>query len=256
MMTDPGSPLVAARDIVLEYAGRRVLDRVGLTISRREIVTLIGPNGSGKTSFARILLGLADPDAGTVARQPGLTVGYVPQRLNMDRNLPLTAARFLRLAGRPTNDRVGSALRDVGAGHLGDADLGGLSGGEFQRVLLARALLRAPDLLVLDEPTQGVDASGQAEFYELIGNLRDRHDCGVLMISHDLHLVMAATDQVVCLNHHICCSGEPESVRHHPEYLALFGAAASQHLAVYAHQHDHDHDLAGAVIGDDRHERP
>lgn len=253
-MPETGAALIAARDIVLSYGRRRILEGVEMAIAPREIVTLIGPNGSGKTSLARILLGLTAPDSGRVDRRPGLVVGYVPQRFSIDRNLPLTAERFLRLAGRHDPPVLRETLQEVGAAHLADADIGELSGGELQRVLLARAMLRAPDLLVLDEPTQGVDFSGQIEFYELIGRIRDRQGCGVLMISHDLHLVMAATDNVVCLNHHICCSGEPESVRRHPEYLALFGAEAAGRLAIYAHHHDHDHDLAGEVVsGHDHH---
>ncbi len=253
-MTDIQAPLVDATGIVLGYDGRQVLDGVDLAIARQEIVTLIGPNGSGKTSLARVLLGLTVPQQGRIGRLPGLTIGYLPQRLNIDKNLPLSVDRFLRLAGRMGGTQIDDALNDVAARHLAKSDVGSLSGGELQRVLLARAMLRAPDLLVLDEPTQGVDFSGQIEFYELIRRIRDRHGCGVLMISHDLHLVMAATDRVVCLNHHICCSGAPESVLQHPEYLALFGSDTAGRLAVYAHHHDHDHDLAGDVVDAHHHE--
>ena len=252
-MAEGRSPLIDARDIVLEYDGRRVLDGVDLSIARREIVTLIGPNGSGKTSLARVLLGLAEPQRGRIERAPGLSTGYLPQRLNIDKTLPLKVRRFLALAGRTSRAKIDDALDAVAARHLANLHVASLSGGELQRTLLARALLRAPDLLVLDEPTQGVDVSGQVEFYELIGRLRDRFDCGALMISHDLHLVMAATDRVICLNHHVCCSGAPESVRQHPEYLALFGAEAAGRLAVYAHHHDHDHDLAGDVVDTSHH---
>lgn len=253
-MTDRAAPIIDARNIALSYDGRRVLDGIDLSIARREVVTLIGPNGSGKTSLARALLGLIEPDHGRIERSPGISIGYVPQRLNIDRNLPLKVRRFLSLAGRTTRTQIDTALTAVAATHIAELDVGTLSGGELQRALLARALLREPDLLVLDEPTQGVDVTGQAEFYELIGQLRDRYDCAVLMISHDLHLVMAATDRVICLNHHICCSGAPESVRQHPEYLALFGAEAAGRLAVYAHHHDHDHDLAGEVVGSHAHD--
>jgi zinc transport system ATP-binding protein len=248
--------LIAAKNIVLGFNGRTVLDGVDITVSANEIVTLIGPNGSGKTTLARVVLGLIEPQQGHIERRTDLSIGYVPQRLHIDANLPLTVERFLRLARRSNDAQIDDALREVGALRLAQANIAELSGGELQRILLARALLRAPDLLVLDEPTQGVDFSGQIEFYGLIGRIRDKHGCGILTISHDLHLVMAATDRVLCLNHHICCSGAPESVRRHPEYLALFGPDAAERLAVYAHHHDHSHDLAGDVVTPHHHEHP
>ena len=249
------SPLIDARGIVLSFGTRRVLDRVDLSIERREIVTLIGPNGSGKTSLARVLLGLLQAQEGQIIRAPHLTTGYLPQRLNINKNLPLKVDRFLSLAGRSKRKSIEAALDAVAGRHLADLDVAKLSGGELQRTLLARALLRNPDFLVLDEPTQGIDVTGQIEFYELISNLRDRLDCGILMISHDLHLVMAATDRVICLNHHVCCSGPPEAVQRHPDYLALFGSEGNGRLALYTHRHDHDHDLAGDVMTAHEHGR-
>lgn len=242
------APLLEAREVVLGFAGRRVLDRVALVVNEGEIVTLIGPNGAGKSTLVRVLLGLITPDAGRVTRRPGLRVGYMPQRLAVDPVLPLTVRRFLRLAGRGIDAAaLTAALREVGAAHVIDTPLQSVSGGELQRVMLARALLRKPQLLVLDEPVQGVDVTGQAELYQLIADLRRRHRCGVLMVSHDLHLVMAATDHVVCLNTHVCCSGHPESVTRHPEYLRLFGPREAAALAVYTHRHDHVHDVDGHV---------
>ncbi|RCX31330.1 zinc ABC transporter ATP-binding protein ZnuC [Thioalbus denitrificans] len=242
------TPLLEAREVVLGFAGRRVLDRVALVVNEGEIVTLIGPNGAGKSTLVRVLLGLITPDAGRVTRRPGLRVGYMPQRLAVDPVLPLTVRRFLRLAGRGIDAAaLTTALREVGAEHVIDTPLQSVSGGELQRVMLARALLRKPQLLVLDEPVQGVDVTGQAELYRLIGELRARRGCGVLMVSHDLHLVMAATDHVVCLNTHVCCSGHPESVTRHPEYLRLFGPREAAALAVYTHHHDHVHDVDGHV---------
>jgi len=224
------------------------LANVSLSLHRGEIVTLIGPNGAGKTTLVRAILGLVKPSKGGIRRAPGLAIGYVPQRLAVDRVLPITVRRFLVLARRSAAADPAAALREVEAEDLLDRSLHALSGGEFQRVLLARALLRDPDLLVLDEPVQGVDFGGQIALYDLIGRIRRRHDLGVLMISHDLHIVMGATDRVVCLNRHVCCSGAPEAVSRHPEYAALFGPTAARRLAVYSHAHDHAHDVHGDVV--------
>ncbi len=231
------------------FNGGEVLHEIDLTVAPGEIVTLIGPNGAGKSTLVRIVLELVRPERGRVSRRPGLRIGYMPQQLAIDESLPLTVRRFLSLSREVERPAIEAALREVGAETLLDAPFQGLSGGEAQRVLLARALLVRPDLMVLDEPVRGVDVAGQVELYDLIAQLRTRHGCGVLMVSHDLHLVMAATDRVVCLNHHVCCAGRPEAVSGHPEFLALFGPAAARRIAVYAHQHDHRHDLAGEVLG-------
>ncbi|MCH9050821.1 MAG: zinc ABC transporter ATP-binding protein ZnuC [Proteobacteria bacterium] len=243
-----GGSLVEARGICLSFGATEVLSDAGLTVREGEVVTLIGPNGAGKTTLIRVLLGLLRPDAGTVWLRPGLSIGYVPQNLSVDPVLPLSVGRFLELARRPRRGSMEQALAEVGAGHTLDLPLQTLSGGETRRVLLARALLGEPDLLVLDEPVQGVDLTGQAELYGLIGRIRHERGLGVLLVSHDLHLVMAATDEVICLNHHVCCAGRPETVSRHPEYIALFGPAIAQSFAVYAHAHDHEHDAAGRVI--------
>ena len=240
--------LVEVRGICVSFGGTEVLSDAGLTVSEGEVVTLIGPNGSGKTTLIRVLLGLLRPDAGTVWLRPGLSIGYVPQRLAVDPVLPLSVGRFLQLARRPRRGSMEGALAEVGAGHTLDLPLQTLSGGETRRVLLARALLGEPDLLVLDEPVQGVDLTGQAELYGLIGRVRHERGLGVLLVSHDLHLVMAATDEVICLNHHVCCAGRPEMVSRHPEYIALFGPRIAETFAIYAHAHDHEHDAAGRVI--------
>lgn len=241
--------LVEVRGICLSFGGTEVLSDAGLTVSEGEVVTLIGPNGSGKTTLIRVLLGLLRPDAGTVWLRPGLSIGYVPQRLSVDPVLPLSVRRFLALARRrPRRGSMERALAEVGAGHTLDLPLQTLSGGETRRVLLARALLGDPDLLVLDEPVQGVDLTGQAELYGLIGRVRHERGLGVLLVSHDLHFVMAATDEVICLNHHVCCAGRPEMVSRHPEYIALFGPGIAETFAIYAHAHDHEHDAAGRVI--------
>ena len=244
--TEP-APLLAGSALGVELGGRRVLDGVDCHIAPGEILTLIGPNGAGKTTLVRVLLGLQRPDSGTVTRRPGLRIGYVPQRLHVEPTLPLTVAAFLQLGGRVDPARLASVLREVGVGELGATPVQRVSGGEMQRVLLARALLREPELLVLDEPAQGVDVGGQRDLYRLIARLRAERGCAVILVSHDLHLVMAATDRVLCLNHHVCCSGEPDTVSAHPEYRRLFGPAEHE-FAVYTHDHDHRHDVHGDVV--------
>lgn len=240
--------LIAAEGLSVRRGGHLIVDKVDLTVAPGEIVILIGPNGSGKTTLVRALLDLVEPDGGRVARRLALTIGYVPQQLQFDPTLPLTVRRFLTLGTQATETDLEAALAEVGVPLLLDQPAQGLSGGQLRRVLLARALLRDPDLLVLDEPTAGVDVSGQAALYDLIKIIRDRRGCGVLLVSHQLHLVMAAADRVVCLNHHVCCEGQPESVSRNPAYLDLFGEAGTAALAVYTHQHDHDHDLTGAPV--------
>jgi len=243
------APLIEGRGLTLSFGSERVLDQVSLSIHAGEIITLIGPNGAGKSTLVKTLLGLQKPDAGDVVRKAGLRVGYVPQKLAIDQVLPMTVKRFLTLTRSASRSDCEKVLSQVGAVHVIDAQMSSLSGGETQRVMLARTLLLRPELLVLDEPTQGVDVSGQAGLYRLIDEIRHEHDCAVLMISHDLHLVMAKTDQVVCFNRHICCSGIPETVRQHPEYRSLFGAQEADAIGIYTHEHDHEHDLSGHVVG-------
>ena len=244
-MSELGERLVEVSGIHVNLQGRQLLDGVSLAVHRGEILTLIGPNGAGKTTLVRVILGLLKPQGGHIHLKSGLRIGYMPQRLVLSENMPLTVKRFLTLGCRGCDGEVTEVARQLAIETLLNSAMQRLSGGEHQRVLLARALLRKPDLLVLDEPVQGVDVTGQAALYGLITRLRDELDCGVLMISHDLHLVMAATDQVLCLNRHVCCSGHPESVSRHPAYLELFGTPASARLAVYTHHHDHTHDDPG-----------
>lgn len=246
--------LVTVDDATLILGGQTVLEDVSLSLASGRITTLIGPNGAGKSSLARLVLGLTQPDRGRVRRRPGLTLGYMPQHLQVDDSLPLTVDRFLWLASPGRTRARRDALHRTGVAHLRRRAVRQLSGGELQRVLLARALLRKPDLLVLDEPAQGVDVAGQDALYGLLGQVRDETGCGILLISHDLHLVMARTDEVVCLHHHVCCSGTPEAVSRNPAYRRLFGAAGMANLALYTHDHDHDHDLSGDVHGDHHHD--
>lgn len=240
-------PLLRAEGLGVRYGGRAVLDGVDLVVRPGEIVTLIGPNGAGKSTLVKALLGLVPLSGGRIERRPGLSVGYMPQRLAVDPTLPLTVRRFLTLWGKATEAELRGALAEVGAAHVLGSAVQSLSGGELQRVLLARALLRKPDLLVLDEPVQAVDVHGQAALFELIDTIRRRHGCGVLLVSHDLHLVMARTDTVICLNRHVCCQGKPEEVGRHPDYVALFGRHAEA-LALYHHSHDHAHADDGCVV--------
>ena len=232
--------LVQAENISVKFKQHTALKNVSLQVQRGEIVTLIGPNGAGKSTLVRVVLGLSIPQQGKIVRQKNICIGYMPQHLTIDPVLPLTVARFINLGGIKKD--IQYILEEVKITELLNRPLQNISGGEMRRVLLARALLRKPDLLVLDEPIQGVDVAGQYELYELIAQIRNRHGCGILMVSHDLHLVMAATDKVICLNQHICCSGHPEMVTKHPAYLKLFGARAAQDLAIYTHHH---RDLSG-----------
>ncbi|RKZ38090.1 MAG: zinc ABC transporter ATP-binding protein ZnuC [Gammaproteobacteria bacterium] len=238
----PGDIIAKAEHVFLRRGSKTLLENVSVAVEAGRIITVVGPNGSGKTTLVRVLLGLMTPDSGSVWLRPSLRVGYMPQRMQVDPVLPITVSRFLTLGGRANTQRLHLALETTGTGELADRPMQALSGGELQRVLLARAILREPELLILDEPVQGVDVIGQNELYELISQVRDTLGCGVLMVSHDLHLVMAATDHVVCLDRHVCCSGHPEVVTQDPAYLELFGEHVADKLALYTHRHDHRHD--------------
>jgi len=244
-MTDT---LLSAHDVCFTSKGRHILLDVNLDITRAQITTLIGPNGAGKTSLVRLLLGLDKPTSGTISRDSGMSTGYVPQSVVIPHELPLRVRDFLLMSGESDTDRIADVLYEVDIERLVDASMQSISGGELQRVLMARALLKRPQLLVLDEPAQGLDIIGQKALYHTVTDIRDRYRCAVLMVSHDLHLVMASTDNVICLNSHICCTGHPDDVSAHPEYLKLFGPAM-EGLAVYAHHHDHEHDMHGNIIG-------
>lgn len=246
-MPDNASLLIDLEKVSLSFSGLPVLEEVSFSVDRGEIVTLIGPNGAGKSTIMKIALGLLEPDRGQVRTAPGISIGYMPQKIMIEDILPLTVRQFLQLRPGTTTDLVTEVLELVRISHVADSPVQRISGGEMQRVLMARALLGNPDLIVLDEPVQGVDINGQEELYRLIGRIRDEKKCGVLMISHDLHMVMAGTDKVVCLNKHICCSGAPENIQHHPEYHALLGQQI-EGVALYTHNHDHTHDSHGNVV--------
>ncbi|MGV8989523.1 MAG: ATP-binding cassette domain-containing protein [Cypionkella sp.] len=233
--------LLQADDLTVRLGGAEVLSHVSVKIEAAEIVTVLGPNGSGKSTLLRAMLGMVPLASGKVTRAPGLRIGYVPQKLSIDPSLPLTVRRFLSLPHRVTEAEAKAALQRVGMENAEAKPMTGLSGGQLQRVMLARALLAKPGLLVLDEPTQGLDQPGEASFYRLIEEVRRDTGAAILMVSHDLHVVMAASDRVICLNHHICCQGTPRVVSAAPEYRALFGLGTQGALALYQHQHDHSH---------------
>lgn len=239
--------LAASFDVSLAFRGKPVIEHVSVAVHPSEIVTLIGPNGAGKTTLAKMLLGLVTPSSGKVTRREGLRVGYVPQRFVADWIIPLSVRRFMSLTQSISKERALECLGETGAAHLLDAQMAELSGGEFQRVALARALARDPHLLVLDKQAQAVDFAGAAKLYELIAGIRQRRGCGILLISHDLQVVLAASDRVVCLNRHICCEGVPGAVAGHPEYVRLFGPEAARAFGLYQHHHDHTHTLSGEV---------
>lgn len=248
MKSREAAPLVSLTGAGVSRSGRWLVRGVDFSVRPGEIVTLIGPNGSGKSTSAKMAIGVIKADEGRVERKPGLTVGYVPQRLTVDWTMPLNVRRLMTLTAPLSTFEVESALGAVGIAHLANAEVQHLSGGEFQRALLARAMARKPDILVLDEPVQGVDFSGEIALYDLITSIRNTTGCGILLISHDLHVVMAETDTVICLNGHVCCRGTPAAVSQSPEYMRLFGAKAAQTLAVYSHDHDHTHLPDGRVL--------
>ena len=234
--------LIALQNLSVTYGGNTVLSNVTFGIAAGEIVTIVGPNGSGKSTLLRSVIGAQMPSQGSVTRSLDLRIGYVPQKLHIDPTLPMTVRRFLSLPDRVSDQQAVEALQQAGAGQLSSRQMADLSGGQFQRALLARALLCKPQLLILDEATQGLDQPGSAAFYQQIETLRETLGCAILMVSHELHVVMAASDRVICLNGHICCEGEPEHVASAPEYRALFGSGTQGALALYRHEHNHSHD--------------
>lgn len=238
------APLIRAADLSVSHAGGDlpVLRHVDFRIHPAEIVTVVGRNGSGKSTLVRALLGHVALDTGRIERQAGLRIGYVPQRVHIEKAMPMTVRRFLSLPQRVSDAEAGAALARTGVAGLEGRQITALSGGQLQRVLLARALLNDPQLLVLDEPTQGLDQPGIIAFYKLIEEVRAETGAAVLMVSHDLLVVMRASDRVVCLNGHVCCEGTPQAVSAAPAYRALFGAETLGTLALYQHHHDHDHD--------------
>ena len=234
--------LIELNNLSVAYGSSEVLSDVSLTVNQGEILTIVGPNGSGKTTLFRALIGSVNPTSGWITRRKDLKIGYVPQRLHVGTTLPITVERFLRLQMNSSGISCQQALEKAGIQNLAQNQLSDLSGGQFQRVMLASALLTQPNLLLLDEATQGLDQLGSADFYRQIEKVRTETNCAVVMISHELHVVMSASDRVICLNGHICCEGTPELVTSDPEYHALFGTGTDGQLALYRHHHNHVHD--------------
>ena len=233
--------LIEATNLSVRYGRNTVLKNIHLSINKGEIVTIVGPNGSGKTTFFKAIIGTAPISEGKVELKPHLKMGYVPQHLNIDRSLPLTVERFLNLARKKDDKSLEKAIEIVGTSNLLNHQITSLSGGQMQRVLLAKALINEPEILLLDEATRGLDQPGAAWFYQKIEKIRETTGCAIFMISHDLHVVMGTSDRVICLNGHICCQGPPQSVATSPEYKALFGSNIEGTFALYKHAHDHDH---------------
>ncbi|MWP61132.1 zinc ABC transporter ATP-binding protein ZnuC [Gilliamella sp. Pas-s25] len=242
------TPLISLDNVSVEIEHRKILYDVSLKIHLNQIITLLGPNGAGKSTLVKVILGLIPNTSGTIKRSPNLTIGYVPQSINLNSTLPITVKRFISLNKHLNNGDIFNILSMVKAEYLINTSMHQLSGGELQRVLLAQALAKKPQLLILDEPTQGVDVNGQVLLYDLIADAKNQFNCGVLMVSHDLHLVMAKTDEVICLNHHICCSGTPAIVSNDPEFISLFGQHGASQIAVYKHHHNHQHDCCKSPI--------
>ena len=241
------SLLASLQSVGVQRSKRWLVRDISFSIRRGEIVSLIGPNGSGKTTVAKVLAGSLRPDVGSVERAEGIRVGYVPQRVNIDSTLPLTVRRLMKLSQNGSNQQIDGTLAELDILRLSESPVQNLSGGELQRALFARALLRNPDLLILDEPSQGLDFTGEAKLFNHISEVRDRLNCGILLVCHDLHFVMAKTDTVVCLNGHICCTGKPEHIVSDDEFVKLFGSEAKQSHALYPHHHDHSHHLDGSI---------
>ncbi|CAL4042781.1 Zinc import ATP-binding protein ZnuC [Buchnera aphidicola (Phyllaphis fagi)] len=235
--------LITLKNIFMDLCHRNILSNISLSLIPKNILTIIGPNGAGKSTLIKIILGLLKPTKGSIIQCNNLKIGYVPQQLNFDTTFPISVYRFLNLFVESKKNNILSLLKRVNAEHLKDFQLNKLSGGEMQRMLLARALLNSPQILILDEPTQGIDISGQVILYKLINQLKNEFSCSILIVSHDLNLVMAQTDEVICLNNHICCSGTPNYVINNFEFISIFGSIEIEKIALYHHKHNHIHTL-------------
>ncbi len=233
--------IASLEDIGLKIGGQQLIDKISLKLNKGEITTLIGPNGGGKTSIARILLGVLKPTCGVIKKNSAIKIGYMPQKITIEKTIPLTVKDFLTLSAKKIifDDNVRNLATRLKLDNILTKQIHDLSGGQMQKVLFLRSIINKPDLLVLDEPTQYMDIAATEEFYQIIDEIRKAQNCAILLISHDLHMVMQKTDFVFCVNRHICCHGAPEDINQHPEYLSLFGKRST--IAVYQHHHDHKH---------------
>lgn len=233
--------LASLENIGLKINGQQIIDKVSLTLAKGKITTLIGPNGGGKTSIARILLGVLEPTSGTIKKDSNIKIGYMPQKITIDKTIPLRVSDFLTLSSQKIifDEHIKKLISRLKLEKLLDQQVHNISGGQMQKILFLRAIITKPDLLVLDEPTQYMDIAATEEFYQILDEIRKSQNCAILLVSHDLHMVMQKTDFVFCVNHHICCHGAPEDINQHPEYLSLFGNRSE--IAVYQHHHDHNH---------------
>lgn len=240
-------PLIELKQINVIFAEKTALRDINLKIYPNSIITIVGPNGGGKSTLLKTLLKLQKPSSGEVLYHDKVRIGYVPQKIHLDHSLPLTVSRFLRLSKDVNKRDIEATLTQLSIHHLAEQNMQKLSGGEMQRVLLARAILNKPNLLVLDEPTQGVDINGQAELYQLIHQTQQALNCAVVMVSHDLHIVMADSKEVLCINQHICCAGTPETLSNDPTFMRLWGNQIAQNVGFYSHHHNHHHNMHGDV---------
>jgi zinc transport system ATP-binding protein len=243
---DQNKLLVKLENAGVYRSSKWLVRGISLEINQGQIVTLIGPNGSGKTTTAKMILNILNTDEGLVTGNAN-KMAYVPQKINIDWTMPLRVIDFMKITSSLNNTQITESLVMTGVDKLLYNQIHSLSGGEFQRVLIARAIAKKPDLLVLDEPVQGVDFNGEIALYNLIKDISVNLNCGILLISHDMHFVMSTTDHVICLNGHICCSGSPSNVVKNPEYIKLFGEHNSETLSYYQHQHDHSHNHDGSI---------
>ncbi len=237
--------LIKASNINLKFGSKKVLDDVSLTVKDDDFITIVGPNGAGKSMLLKCLIGLFKANSGQVTRKKGLKIGYVPQKVNISKSFSIQVADFLKLNQKVSDKQIQEIAKETDIDQILDNQLGSLSGGELQRVLLARALVSSPEILILDEPAQNIDISGQLQFYKLLEKVYNSRKVAILKVSHDLHLVMAVSKQVFCLYHHVCCHGKPQNIAKDPKFMSIFGSDMAKMMAYYNHEHDHVHEEGG-----------